>query len=199
MAVVAILAGLLLPALGRAKGRALASQCANNLKQVGLATLIYSQDFGGRIQIDVPLEPDKTWASILNDHQKLRALDIFLCPSYAPKRYTNWWFTYGVRQDPLPEYTQGEWHEILNLNLLPRPTEYLHLTDTTSRGRRGAGAVQYYYFRADHEKEVHARHDGRVNGFFPDGHVEACPRVRLEGLGIQALFGQDTVPGYFQP
>ena len=82
---------------------------------------------------------------------------------------------------------------------LPVPTEYLHLADTTSRGRQGAGAMQYYYFRTDHEKEVHARHNERANGLFLDGHVEACNRARLEGLGIQGLFGQDSVPGYFRP
>ena len=199
IAVIAILASLLLPAVSRAKGQALTSKCLNNLKQLGVATLLYSQEFNGLIQIDAPLDPGQTWGSLLFTNQQLKTMDIYLCPAYAPKRFTNWFFTYGVRQDPLPEYTQGDFGEILKSNLLPTPTEYLHLADTTSRGRQGAGAMQYYYFRADHEKEVHARHNGRANGLFMDGHVESCHRARLEGLGIQALFSQDTVPGYFGP
>lgn len=199
IAVIAILASLLLPAVGQAKGRAMASQCLSNLRQLGVATLIYAQEFKGQVQIDAPLEPGKTWGSILNTNQPLKALDVFVCPSYAPRRFTNWFFTYGVRQDPPPEYTQGDFNEILQTSSLPLPTEYLHLADTTSRGRQGAGAMQYYYFRADHDYEVHARHSLHANGLFMDGHVESCNRLRLERLGLRPLFTQDAVPGYFGP
>lgn len=197
IAVIGILASLLLPALGRAKARAWAINCTSNLRQLGIATVLYNQEFNGRMQIDAPLDPDITWGSILNTNQQLRALDVFVCPSYAPKHFTNWFFIYGVRQDPPPEDAEGDFGEILRTTLLRQPSEYLLLADTTSRGRGGAGAKQYYFFRADGEKEVHARHNDRANGLFADAHVEACNRVRLERLGIQALFGQDTVPGYF--
>jgi hypothetical protein len=42
--VIAILAGLLLPALARAKGRAQTIQCVNHMKQIGLAARIWSND-----------------------------------------------------------------------------------------------------------------------------------------------------------
>ncbi len=42
IAIIAILAALLLPALGRAKGKARDSVCFNNLKQWGLATHLYA-------------------------------------------------------------------------------------------------------------------------------------------------------------
>jgi prepilin-type N-terminal cleavage/methylation domain-containing protein/prepilin-type processing-associated H-X9-DG protein len=197
IAVIGILASMLLPALSRAKARAWGVQCASNLKQVGVGVILYTHDFNGRIQIDAPLDPEITWGSILNTNQQLRALDVFVCPSYAPKHFTNWFFIYGVRQDPPPEDAEGDFGEILRTTLLLQPSEYLLLADSTSRGRSGAGSKQYYFFRADHEKEVHARHHDCANGLFADGHVEACNRVRLERLGIQALYGNDTVPGYF--
>ena len=44
MAIIGILASLLLPALGRAKAQAYNAACMNNLRQLGIATRIYSDD-----------------------------------------------------------------------------------------------------------------------------------------------------------
>lgn len=198
VAIIAILASLLLPALANAKGKAQAARCLNNLKQLGLGTLIYAQDYRNAVQIDSPLDPGITWASILSTNQNLKPLDLFVCPSYSPRHFTNWFKTYGVRQDPPPENTTGDFGEILKLDTVNKPVEYLHLADTTSRGRQGIGAEQYYFFRADSEKEVHARHSKRANGLFLDGHVEACGRLRLESVGIAPLFTTDDVPAYYK-
>ena len=44
MALIAILAGLLLPALGRSKAKGYNAACVNNLRQLGIATRLYSDD-----------------------------------------------------------------------------------------------------------------------------------------------------------
>ena len=44
IAIMAVLAGLLLPVLGRAKAKALNAACMNNLRQLGIATRLYSDD-----------------------------------------------------------------------------------------------------------------------------------------------------------
>ena len=49
IAVIAILAGLLLPALKKAREQALGIQCAQNLKQTGTLMASYASDFGGRL------------------------------------------------------------------------------------------------------------------------------------------------------
>ncbi len=199
IAVIAILASLLLPALSGGKQRAQRVRCESNLKQLGIATALYLDEFTGRIQVDVPLEPTTTWGSILQSNQAVAALDIYVCPAYAPSHFTNWVYTYGIRQDPPPEVAEGDFGEILKALDVRQPSEFLLLADTTSRGRGGVGQRQYYYFRADQDSQVHARHNDHANGLFLEGHVEACNRVRLERLGIQALYGADTVPGYFPP
>ncbi len=49
VAIIAILAGMLLPVLSQAREKARRTSCAANLKQIGIAELTYSGDFNGYI------------------------------------------------------------------------------------------------------------------------------------------------------
>jgi len=49
VAIIAVLAGLLLPALAGAKGKSQAITCLNNIRQIELACLIYTDEFNDRL------------------------------------------------------------------------------------------------------------------------------------------------------
>jgi prepilin-type N-terminal cleavage/methylation domain-containing protein/prepilin-type processing-associated H-X9-DG protein len=195
--IIATLSSLLLPALGKGRETAKVTQCLNHLRQLGMATLMYADENKGKIPIQFPGEPKKTWGSELSTNQNLTQLNIFLCPSYPPRQFADWRRTYGIRLDPPSEYASGDCDEILHLPRIPTPAAYLHLADTTSRGRGGFKAQQFYYFRVLSENEVHARHLGGAVGLFLDGHAANNHRKQLEDQGIQALYEPDLVPGYF--
>src|SRR5207237_8000937 len=48
IAIIAILAGILLPVFAQAREKARQSSCASNLRQLGLATQMYVQDYDGQ-------------------------------------------------------------------------------------------------------------------------------------------------------
>lgn len=197
IAIIAILAGILLPAMSKAKSKAMQTQCLNNLKQVGLAILSYSSDNQDRVQYAELLNTKFTWGGLIYTNQNLGTPAIFACPAYPPKVYTNWFRTYGVWSDPPDSVTTGQFRDVLVLSAIRNPANHAHLADTTSFGRLGWGGVQFYTFRTNAQNEVHARHNKSADSWFIDGHSEGMAKTRLERLGINALFGPDPVPSYY--
>lgn len=64
VAIIAILAGMLLPALNQAKKKARAISCANNLKTLGTVIVLYVQDFDGFVVPAEFIEDSVTRSSI---------------------------------------------------------------------------------------------------------------------------------------
>lgn len=63
IAVIAILASLLLPALGKARSKAQAICCLNNLKQLATAWMLYAQDNGERLAPNYPSGQPGGWVN----------------------------------------------------------------------------------------------------------------------------------------
>src|SRR5439155_19470225 len=64
LAIIAILAALLLPALSSAKAKGKQIGCANNLKQLGLGFQVYAADNDGRLPQNTPLsQGNDSWVA----------------------------------------------------------------------------------------------------------------------------------------
>lgn len=98
IAIIGILAGLLLPVLGRAKDKALDTRCMNNLKQMGIAIYSYADDHEGRLPAAEPLpsspvDPTNALPRICDvlayylsydTNNMPRGLSVFKCPKDRP-------------------------------------------------------------------------------------------------------------------
>ena len=201
ISILGILLGLLSPGLLEARAKAKAIKCVSNLRQIGLTINMDVHDNEGLLYLYSARDGrTNSWAAALSIARSSDR-DLFVSPSYPPLRFSaeyQWLMTYGIRRDPpedLDQLVNGSHYLIADK--VERPEEYLLVADTTSGGRLGFQGMQLSFFEMSGIGEVHARHAGRANGLFLDGHVEECDQQRLEGLGITALYGVDTVPSPF--
>jgi prepilin-type N-terminal cleavage/methylation domain-containing protein len=88
MAIIAMLAGMLLPSLSQGRGRARETQCMNNLRQIGITAKLYWDDSsmkmtsfsGGRDALPGCLTTNHGAAADRNLYRYLGRSEVFRCP-----------------------------------------------------------------------------------------------------------------------
>jgi len=138
IAIIAILAAMLLPALGKAKAAGQRTSCLNNLRQMGLSLIMYANDN----QDVIPRANNPFWFTIVtlnlgakttNDFVKIKT---FNCPAYPNKAnlmtyVVNGWYFLSPT-DPRGtewDWTRGTAPRYSKITGVQRPSDTIYLAD----------------------------------------------------------------------
>lgn len=200
IAIIAVLAALLSPALKTAREQARAIVCMNNLRQLGMTALLYADDHNRRVPF---VDTSVSFSEIFYRTRYLRNRQVFVCPLHPPKTWVNWLQTYGMHfpTDTRLSETNAGGIDILLDSLRSDtilPEDYALFLDSAwgllivSPYPPGMQSFVVYDSNCNPGTEgVHLRHHGAANGFFVDGHVEACSTARLKRSGFSAAYDKD--------
>ncbi len=185
ISIIAVLAAMLLPALGKARDRAMAIKCVSNLKNIHLMAVSYLNDNNGRYPYTVLSnigEPvsntryPKTWAQLLDPksfpYPAAFATGVWRCPKQTStnfaRNYNISWELGGVEITLSPR---------VSLTQIRRPGAVPELVDGTALLPQYA--INGWELQDDWiaGKVVHWRHQNTANVTYVDGHVGQTTRA----------------------
>ena len=187
VAIIAILAAMLLPALSAAREKARQAVCMNNLKQCYIGYMMYVQDYGGYLPSNEhpTFWPGKHWwARVLVEHCGYLKYKVVVCPSEPPKIGDG---LYNYASYPRTQFWKMD-NEPRRLGVTM--SRLILLADSYDMGAKMQ--TTYGYARSS-DTCIHCRHKGMANLLFLDGHLETKDKNGVWSL-INGINYRDAAP-----
>ena len=194
IAIIAILAAMLLPALAKVRQRAQGISCTSNLKQVGLVAAGYATDYQGFIAPTYSKynNQDQSWVGVYLESGYLQRPKegsevTFRCPSDTRRHVGDYFQSYG--SDGAVNGICVDQNHIVSLQLTAvssNISEYPLYADSVLCviGQKNPVALrdkkQCYRINVDLGGAVSARHQQKANLVMGDGHVQASSAAALK-------------------
>ena len=171
---------MLLPALSKAKGKARATACLNNLRQIGLAAVMYADENDDRLPQSSHLK-----ASWVGTIQRITGTNVYRCPDDKNKQRI---YSYALNDFLVAHPFGAETLDYSRASSVPSPSETFYIGECDEKH----GSSDHFHF-ADAEAGGYGpafflrqvavkRHAAGANYLFPDGHA-----VKLQWAKVQQM------------